>query len=647
MYPMYDYNCGLSPYGYGSFGISPFSVTTPITPPAHPEVAPYVSTHKEEGVNSSALLLTSAALASVATAVLLIRKGRANKLIEGTKTTVEKCLANATEKGEKIIADAEDIARSKVTAAHSERDMILRRGNEDLEKMKTEAEQKAQAKVTEADKYVQKVTGEIDKLKQQAEASQQRAEQVHKETLEAIKSLKEGSPKNPTRIPGSGNSTMQLNSSDIEPLTSTENAVADILPRALSAKELSAKSMEFSKLGETAHRAGDYQKAIEHYEEAIRFNPQNLTAYINKGRCCEILGSNLENITEANALFQKSFETRLEAVKKCPNEPLSWESLGRCHRFGIGTKPNPQEELKCMEQIVTLTNGKDDKALNRLGELSKNQVVALSSFERALKANSQNADAMYNLALLLEDGTATKGGKDSVRIFNLYKKALVTYLPDAKGNNEIIGKLKLLNEKLDKSAHKALFGKATNKLSSEERKIKKLLESDEVKNLLESSRRITGESSSSVVTSIPTAAIASTPTPAPASSQPPQPLMSRSLEFGDTIPNPPKADTQAATNVRPGNGNASNAGENLNNTPAPTGTGNGTDAGKNASVGNNAGAAASQPATTAVSPQSAVVAEKDAKDATTLRVEDPRAVIPKGGSIIGTIKIIRNSQIKP
>lgn len=422
MYPMYDYNYGLSPYGYG-FGISPFTVTTPITPPAHPEVAPYVSTHEEKGVNASALLLTSAAVGSIAALLLLARHGRAKKIIEGAQTTVQDYIAKGKAEGEKLIEDADKIARQKVTDAHDEAAMVKQRAEDEAKQRIAAGNSHYDQKVDEGnkhfDKRVAEATEKANQITEAAQKLQQKAEEFQRQVLEALTGKKKGATStNATTIRrGAGkNATEQLDTVDIEPLTSSGEKTTG--KKTLKPGTIAPESVEAFEKGKIAHKVSDYSKAIEEYGKAITHDPKNLGAYINKSGCHVDLGNQVKrlgNEAEADRHYKEAFKTLQEAATQFPEDITIWEKLSECHKLGIGTAQNLEEEAKCLKQIEGILEPLDkgilkglstearvkfSDILNRLGLISTsiNPKEAFSYFTRAAKKNPQNSEALLNLA---------------------------------------------------------------------------------------------------------------------------------------------------------------------------------------------------------------------------------------------------------
>lgn len=93
-----------------------------------------------------------------------------------------------------------------------------------------------------------------------------------------------------------------------------------ILERIVNTDSSSLKALVYSQIGYCNDSMGNYKKAIEAYEQAINFNPDDATIYNNLGDAFEKLG-----------LYDKAINAYKEAINIKPNYPLACNNLGQVY----------------------------------------------------------------------------------------------------------------------------------------------------------------------------------------------------------------------------------------------------------------------------------------------------------------------------
>lgn len=161
------------------------------------------------------------------------------------------------------------------------------------------------------------------------------------------------------------------------------------------ALELDAESPEaFNLLGYVAALQGDFEDAVEHYQQAIALDDCYLEAMLN---AAEIMIHPLGDFDAAEKMCEDALDLAESDDERVDALLLKFDSLlGRdlfdaakelCHRFPPGPYENPAHSF-----LV-------GRAFYEIGEVSK----AVPLIEEAVRGNAQNADAFYYLALVFDE----------------------------------------------------------------------------------------------------------------------------------------------------------------------------------------------------------------------------------------------------
>ena len=159
---------------------------------------------------------------------------------------------------------------------------------------------------------------------------------------------------------------------------------------------------------------GEYvSKAIEHYKQVMKLDPD--------------AGFLLEDLTE---LYMQSGQIRTavleaeEALKQNPDNLSARRMLGRLYTRLIGDsqqgKVNEQMVRQAIEQYQIIVD-KDPKdvdswiTLGRLHRVAQNSVEAKKAFQKALEADANNEDALTGLAMVYSDVGDTKNMVEALR----------------------------------------------------------------------------------------------------------------------------------------------------------------------------------------------------------------------------------------
>ena len=162
----------------------------------------------------------------------------------------------------------------------------------------------------------------------------------------------------------------------------------------LKQNEVLKKAQSIIEEGNKLYKDGDFAGAVKKYEEARTMVPENRQGgiLVQIGRA----HAQLKQGAEAVAAFQKAMEI-------APDQADYRKALAQ---YYLGNKQY-DEALNVYSDPRTTGKTPPDQALFTLGQALSNQgnsEVAELAFEKALKLNPQNVDAMYELGMLLYYG---------------------------------------------------------------------------------------------------------------------------------------------------------------------------------------------------------------------------------------------------
>lgn len=167
----------------------------------------------------------------------------------------------------------------------------------------------------------------------------------------------------------------------------------DLKKRILDLKqnEVLLKAKSILEEGDKLYKSADYSGAVKKYEEAIPMVPENKQGgiYLQIGRAY----AQLKQGDQAVAAFKK-------AIEIAPDQGDYRKALAQ---YYLGNKQY-DEALNVYSDPRTTGKVPPDEALFTLGQALSNQGnsdVAELAFEKALKLNPDNLDAMYELGMLL------------------------------------------------------------------------------------------------------------------------------------------------------------------------------------------------------------------------------------------------------
>jgi tetratricopeptide (TPR) repeat protein len=178
------------------------------------------------------------------------------------------------------------------------------------------------------------------------------------------------------------------------------------------------------KWGNDFYASGNFKKAIEYYDSAIRLKSQYDLAWLMKGNAMSALGWH----DEAIECFKKVLEFNPESEEAWYNLGATLYNLGRfddelaCYDKALEIKPDYtkawnnkgatlhqlgkfEEAVMCYDRVLKLEPD-NISVLNNRGVALKNlgdHEEALKSFDRALRKNPEYIDAWLNKGILLHD----------------------------------------------------------------------------------------------------------------------------------------------------------------------------------------------------------------------------------------------------
>lgn len=140
-----------------------------------------------------------------------------------------------------------------------------------------------------------------------------------------------------------------------------------------------------TKLGISIAQKGEYEKAIEHFNIAIKLEPNNSSAYYNLAVCY---------------MRMEKIDLAIENFKKCNGIYPNYKAL-----INLGAlyteKAMYNESIKYLELAKAL-NEKDIELLHRLGlvyGLNGDYQNAIENFRKVLELDPDNKSAYYNLGV--------------------------------------------------------------------------------------------------------------------------------------------------------------------------------------------------------------------------------------------------------
>jgi len=169
---------------------------------------------------------------------------------------------------------------------------------------------------------------------------------------------------------------------------------------------------EFS-LGRTAFTAGNYDEAIQHFQEAYKANPKMIDAYIWVG-----------NAQMAKGTTSDAEKTFMELIQKYPNDPRAYNQLGYLEiQRGNYAKAEPHlKKTVAMTQdnqilktayyrlgITGMNLEKFDEAREALQKVKAIDLSYLDVNQKIAEVDIVEADSLYKQATkILTEGEAIK-----------------------------------------------------------------------------------------------------------------------------------------------------------------------------------------------------------------------------------------------
>jgi tetratricopeptide (TPR) repeat protein len=158
----------------------------------------------------------------------------------------------------------------------------------------------------------------------------------------------------------------------------------------------------------------DYvSKAIQHYQEALKLDP-----------AAGIIFEALTDLYIQNNRLRDAVDQAEDLLKQNPDNLEARRMLGRIYTRMVSNPQNGRMDegylRKAIEQYqkVTAKDPKDAESwvmLGRLHHVSRDSVEAEKAFNEALKAEPDNEDALYNLAMLYSDLGDTKRAVEKLK----------------------------------------------------------------------------------------------------------------------------------------------------------------------------------------------------------------------------------------
>src|SRR5229473_5051326 len=174
-----------------------------------------------------------------------------------------------------------------------------------------------------------------------------------------------------------------------------------------------------------------FEKGLKAFQEAAALDPELQVAALNQG----VALLNLTRIDPAKALLEA-------AVKKNPNDPHAWFSLGLLYK----NSDNPQGSVDAFRHVTEI-DPNDADSWYFLGAASaqlKQYPQAIDAFQRALKLNPLHASAEFGIARAYQQsGDAAQAREHLVRFQHITQNKLGSPIGLAYGDQ---GKYSLVEE---------------------------------------------------------------------------------------------------------------------------------------------------------------------------------------------------------
>ncbi len=163
-------------------------------------------------------------------------------------------------------------------------------------------------------------------------------------------------------------------------------------------------NMAYNNMGINYDKKGDYDRAIEAYQQAIKLNPKDDSAYYNMGNSYAKKGE-----------YDRAIEAYQQAIKLNPEYDNIYNNIGLCYY----RKGDSHKSIELFEQAIKL-NPKNDMAYYNMGIIYRNKGnhnKAIEAYQQIIKLNHKEDSAYYGMGI----SYANKGNYD--KAIKLFKKA--------------------------------------------------------------------------------------------------------------------------------------------------------------------------------------------------------------------------------
>ncbi len=164
-------------------------------------------------------------------------------------------------------------------------------------------------------------------------------------------------------------------------------------------------AIDYFLLGIIYYQSKEYDKAIEAYEEAVKINPKDDSAYNN-------MGSAYANKKE----YDKAIEAYKKAIEINPKYDSAYYNMG----IAYDDKKEYDKAIDAFEKAIEI-NPKYADAYNNMGNAYYNKKEydkAIEVYKKAIEINPKYADAYYNM------GITYSNKKEYDKAIEVYKKAI-------------------------------------------------------------------------------------------------------------------------------------------------------------------------------------------------------------------------------